>query len=74
MANRARYETKDGEHLHISRGVLTIRAGETGEVYTMAGEPSYDRKSKQLSVPVLVKDKRVTIEFDIVKTLAEAAA
>jgi hypothetical protein len=79
MSNRARYETKDGEHLRISRGTLTIRSGETGSVEerTISGTVMYDRTSRKLHVPVQVievhKETKVrsivqsTIIFDIAK-------
>jgi len=79
MSNRARYETKDGEFLTISRGALRIRSGETGaiEERSISGEVSYDAKTRQLSVPVHVvnvdKDTKVrslstsTIVFEITK-------
>lgn len=79
MSNRARYETKDGEHLTISRGTLRIRSGETGGVdeRTLAGPVMYDATSRKLHTPVSVvtvdKDTKVrstsvsTIVFDIAK-------
>lgn len=71
MTTQARYKTSDDEHLYISHGVLTIQTGKDGrksEEYALAGELSYDRKRRQLSVPVFVRGRCVTIEFGIVKT------
>jgi hypothetical protein len=54
MSKRARYETKTGESLIVSRGTLFITEAKTGVTtpHSIFGNVSYDVKTRQLSVPI----------------------
>lgn len=54
MSKRARYETKTGESLIVSRGTLFLTEAKTGVTteQPIFGNVTYDAKQRQLTVPI----------------------